>query len=121
MIQCETLVKVSDNSGAQIGSCIKVLNGAKFAGIGDVIVVAIKKSSPKMKVKSGDVYKAVVIRVKKNSRRIDGTFIGFGDNAVVLVNDKFELIGTRVFGGTSSSQLRSKGFNRILSLAEEVL
>ncbi|MBQ4874892.1 MAG: 50S ribosomal protein L14 [Rickettsiaceae bacterium H1] len=121
MIQCETLVKVADNSGAQEAGCIKVLSGKKSSGIGDVIVVSVRKAIPRGKVKAGQIYKAIVVRAKKKSKRSDHTYISFNDNAVVLVNDKFELIGSRVFGMVSGYQLRSKKFNRILSLAEEVL
>lgn len=121
MIQSETFVKVTDNSGAQEAVCIKVLGSAKSAGIGDVIVVAVKKAIPKGKVRVGEVCKAVVVRVRKITKRADGTYVGFNDNAVVFINDKMELIGTRVFGMISAPELRNKKFNRILSLAEEAL
>ncbi len=121
MIQCETMLAVADNSGAQKVACIRVLRGKKSATIGDVIIVAVKKALPKGKVKMGEVCKAVVVRVKKKVRCQSSAYISFNDNAVVIVNDKFELVGTRIFGTVSGAQLRDKKYNRILSLSEEVL
>ena len=121
MIQCETILKVGDNSGAQLACCIKVLGTKKKATVGDIIIVAVRKAIPGGKVKVGEIYKSVVIRVRKKIKRFDGSYISFSDNAVVFINDKLELIGSRVFGMVSGPQLRGKRFNRILSLAEEVL
>ena len=121
MIQCESSMKVADNSGAQEIVCIRVLGSAKSASIGCVVVVTVKKATPRGKVKSGEVHKAVIVRVKKKVRRQDGNYISFDDNAAVLINDKHEMIGTRVFGMVGGNELRGKKFSRILSLAEEVL
>ncbi len=121
MIQCESSMNVADNSGAQEIVCIRVLGGAKKAGVGCVIVVSVKKATPRGKVKAGEVHKAVIVRTKKKIRRKNGAYISFNDNAAVLINDKCEMIGTRVFGMISGSELRGKKFTRILSLAEEVL
>lgn len=121
MIICGSVVQVADNSGAQIVSCIKVLGSANCANIGDVIIVSIKKAIARGKVKAGDVCKGVVIRVKKKVMRCDGSYICFNNNALVLINDKYEVIGSRVFGMVAGYELRKRKFNRILSLAEEVL
>lgn len=122
MIQAETFLEAADNSGAKVLQCIKVLGGtrARYASLGDIIVVSVKEALPRSKVKKGDVYKAVVVRVKNNVRRNDGTYIRFDDNAAVLLNAQGEPIGTRVFGPVAR-ELRSKKFTRITSLAAEVL
>ncbi|MDO9264376.1 MAG: 50S ribosomal protein L14, partial [Desulfosalsimonadaceae bacterium] len=100
MIQTETRLSVADNSGAKQVYCIKVLGGSKrrYASVGDVIVVSIKEAIPNSKVKKGDVFKAVVVRTKKEIRRPDGTLIRFDDNSAVLINAQREPIGTRIFG-----------------------
>ena len=100
MIQMRTLLKVADNSGAKSVMCIKVLGGSKrrYAGIGDVIKVSIKEAAPRGRVKKGEVYNAVVVRTAHGLRRADGSAIKFDNNAAVLLNNKLEPIGTRIFG-----------------------
>ncbi|HNW82837.1 MAG TPA: 50S ribosomal protein L14 [bacterium] len=122
MIQEMTRLAVADNSGAKEVQCIKVYGGSKirYAGVGDVIVVAVKLAEPKGKVKKGDVKKAVIVRQAKEIRRDDGSYIRFDDNAVVIVDDAYEPVGTRVFGPVAR-ELRGKGFMKIVSLAPEVL
>jgi large subunit ribosomal protein L14 len=122
MIQTETKLSVADNSGAKLVECIKVLGGSKrkTASIGDVIVVSIKSAIPRGKVTKGSVHKAVVVRVKKEYSRADGTLIRFDSNAVVLLNAQKEPTGTRIFGPVPR-ELRSRGFMKIISLAPEVL
>tara|TARA_Y100000588_G_C13958694_1_gene797731 strand:+ start:46 stop:405 length:360 start_codon:yes stop_codon:yes gene_type:complete len=113
---------VADNSGARRLQCIKVLGGSKrkFASIGDIIVVSIKDAIPRGKVKKGDVYKAVVVRTKKDFNRQDGTVIRFDRNAAVLLDKQEELIATRIFGPVTR-ELRTKKFMKIISLAPEVI
>jgi large subunit ribosomal protein L14 len=122
MIQEMTRLAVADNSGAKEVQCIKVYGGSKirYAGVGDVIVVSVKVAEPRGKVKKGDVRKAVVVRQAKEIRRDDGSYIRFDDNAVVMIDDSYEPIGTRVFGPVAR-ELRVKGFMKIISLAPEVL
>lgn len=122
MIQMRTMLEVADNSGARQVMCIKVLGGTrrKYAGLGDVIVVSIKEASPLAKVKKGDVKKAVIVRIKKESRRQDGSYIKFDENAAVLINEQGEPIGTRIFGPVAR-ELRAKKFMKIISLAPEVI
>ena len=122
MIQQETRLTVADNTGAKEVLCIKVLGGCKkrYARVGDLIVVTIKKSIPSANLKKGEVHKAVVVRTKKESKRKDGSYIRFDDNAVVIVNDNKEPRGTRVFGPVAR-ELRERKFMKILSLAPEVL
>ena len=113
---------VADNSGARQIQCIKVLGGSKrrFASIGDIIVVSIKDAIPRGKVKKGEIFKAVVVRTKKERRRGDGSYIRFDDNAAVLIDGQQEPKGTRIFGPVAR-ELREKRFMKILSLAPEVL
>ena len=122
MIQQETRLKVADNSGAKEVLCIKVLGGLKrkYARLGDVIVVTVKKAIPGGVVKKGEVTKAVVVRTRKELRRKDGSYIRFDDNAAVLINAQKEPQGTRVFGPVAR-ELREKRFMKILSLAPEVI
>lgn len=122
MIQMETILDVADNSGAKQVKCIKVLGGSKrrYAYIGDIIVVAVQKADPRGKVKKGDVAKAVVVRTKKDTNRKDGSAIRFDANSAVLLDNKMQPIGTRIFGPVAR-ELRSKNFMRIVSLAPEVL
>ncbi len=122
MIQEMTRLNVADNSGAKEVQCIKVYGGSKirYAGVGDVIVVSVKVAEPKGKVKKGEVKKAVVVRQAKEIRRNDGSYIRFDDNAVVVIDEAYEPIGTRVFGPVAR-ELRAKGFMKIVSLAPEVL
>ena len=122
MIQQETRLKVADNSGAKELLCIKVLGGTrkKYAKLGDLIIVTVKKAIPGGVVKKGEVTKAVIVRTRKELRRKDGSYIRFDDNAAVLVNDNQEPQGTRVFGPVER-ELREKRFMKILSLAPEVI
>ena len=122
MIQTESNISVADNSGAKRVQCIKVLGGSKrrYASVGDVIVVSIKEAAPRGKVKKGDVHRAVVVRTRKEIRRVDGSAIRFDSNAAVLINKQEEPIGTRIFGPVTR-ELRGKKFMKIISLAPEVL
>lgn len=122
MIQQESRLKVADNSGAKEVLCIKVLGGSKrrYASIGDVIVVTVKDAMPSGNIKKGTVAKAVVVRTRKESRRKDGSYIRFDDNACVLLNPTGEMRGTRIFGPVSR-ELRDKQYMKIVSLAPEVL
>lgn len=123
MIQVESRLRVADNSGAKEILCIKVLGGSKirYGYVGDIIVASVKEAAPDGNVKKGTVVKAVIVRTAKESRRKDGTYIRFDDNAAVLLNkNNLEPIATRVFGPVSRD-LRSKGFLKICSMAPEVL
>lgn len=122
MIQVQSLVDVADNSGARHVMCIKVLGGSRrrYANIGDVIKVSIKEAIPRGKVKKGDVMNAVVVRTRKGVRRNDGSIIRFDSNAVVLLNNQLQPIGTRIFGPVTR-ELRTDNFMKIISLALEVL
>ncbi|SEL99836.1 LSU ribosomal protein L14P [Syntrophus gentianae] len=122
MIQMQTVLNVADNSGAKKVACIKVLGGSKrrYAGVGDVIVVAVKEAMPNSKVKKGDVMKAVIVRTAKEVRRPDGSYLKFDDNSAVLISNQMEPIGTRIFGPVAR-ELRAKQFMKIISLAPEVL
>ena len=122
MIQMQSNINVADNSGARKVQCIKVLGGSKkrFATIGDIVVVSIKDAIPRGKVKKGDVYKALIVRTKKDFKRIDGSIIRFDKNAAVILDKEEEPIGTRIFGPVTR-ELRTKKFMKIISLAPEVL
>ena len=122
MIQMRSVLDVADNSGARRAMCIKVLGGSRrrYASLGDIIVISVKEAVPGSKIKKGDVKKAVVVRVKKEVRRVDGTYIKFDVNAAVLINDQKEPIGTRIFGPVAR-ELRAKKFMKIVSLAPEVI
>ena len=122
MIQVQTELRVADNTGARIIECIKVLGGSKrrYASIGDTIVVSVKEAIPDGKVKKGTVHKAIVVRTKYPIFRNDGSKVKFDNNAVVLIDEKGEPLGTRIFGPVTR-ELRSKGQTKIISLAPEVL
>ena len=122
MIQMSTTLEVADNSGAKRVQCVKVLGGSRrrYARLGDVIVVSIKEALPGTKVKKGDTAKAVVVRVKDDVPRADGSFIRFDENSAVLINPQLEPIGTRIFGPVAR-ELRGKKFMKIISLAPEVI
>ncbi|MFL3023299.1 MAG: 50S ribosomal protein L14 [Methylophilaceae bacterium] len=122
MIQMQTRLEVADNTGARNVMCIKVLGGSKrrYASIGDVIKVTIKDAAPRGRVKKGEVYDAVVVRTAKGVRRTDGSLIKFDGNAAVLLNNKYEPIGTRIFGPVTR-ELRTERFMKIVSLAPEVI
>lgn len=122
MIQVQTILNIADNSGAKKAMCIKVLGGTKrkYASIGDVIVVAIKSATPGGKVKKGTVERAVIVRTHKEIRRADGSYIRFSDNAAVIIDEKHEPKGTRIFGPVAR-ELREHQYMKIVSLAPEVL
>ena len=122
MIQSFTRLKVADNSGAKEIMCIKVLGGSKrrYARVGDIIVASVKKALPDGKIKKGQVVKAVVVRTKKEFQRENGSLIRFDDNAAVIIDNKKEPIGTRIFGPIAR-EVRHRGFQKIVSLALEVL
>jgi len=122
MIQDMTRLRVADNTGAKTVMCIKVLGGSKrrYASVGDVIVVAVKTAAPKGVVKKKKVERAVIVRQVAPVRRRDGSYIRFDENAVVIINEQNQPKGTRVFGPVAR-ELRQKGFQKIISLAPEVL
>ena len=122
MIQTETRLKVADNTGARQVLCIGVLGGTRrrYASIGDIIVVTVKRAIPGGVVKKGDVTKAVVVRIAKQFHRADGTYVKFDENAAVILDDKNNPKGTRIFGPVGR-ELRDKNFLKIVSLAPEVL
>ena len=122
MIQIQTELTVADNTGAKRVECIKVLGGSKrrYASVGDIIVISVKDAIPNGKVKKGSVQKAVVVRTKYTMHRQDGSSVKFDNNAVVIIDDKGEPIGTRIFGPVTR-ELRLRGQMKIISLAPEVL
>jgi large subunit ribosomal protein L14 len=122
MIQMQTVLDVADNTGARSVMCIKVLGGSRrrYASVGDIIKVSIRDAAPRARVKKGDVYSAVVVRTAKGVRRPDGSLVKFDNNAAVLLNNKLEPIGTRIFGPVTR-ELRGERFMKIVSLAPEVL
>jgi large subunit ribosomal protein L14 len=122
MIQLRTMVNVADNSGARKLQCFHVMGGSyrRYASLGDIIVCSVVDALPNGAIKKGTVVKAVVVRVKRNLRRPDGSYVSFDDNAACLVDDKNEPKGTRVFGPVAR-ELRDKEFLKIVSLAPEVV
>jgi large subunit ribosomal protein L14 len=122
MIQQETRLKVADNTGAKEILCIRVMGGSRrrYAGIGDIIIATVKEATPGGVVKKGDVVKAVVVRTVNKTRRPDGSYIRFDENAAVIVKDDKTPTGTRIFG-PEARELRNKSFMKIVSLAPEVL
>ena len=122
MIQTESRLEVADNTGAREVLCIKVLGGSKrrYASVGDIIKVTVKDAAPRGRVKKGDIYNAVVVCTAKGVRRADGSLVKFDGNAAVLLNNKLEPIGTRIFGPVTR-ELRTERFMKIVSLAPEVL
>jgi large subunit ribosomal protein L14 len=122
MIQEYSKLNVADNSGARIVQCFRILGGTRrrYARIGDIIVVAVKDAIPGAAVKKSEVVKAVVVRTTRETRRKDGSYIRFSDNAAVIINDQNEPRGTRIFGPVAR-ELREKQFMKIISLAPEVL
>ena len=122
MIQMQSMLAVADNSGARKVQCIKVLGGSKrrYAGLGDVIVCSVKEAAPNGQVKKGDVVRCAIVRVKKEVRRKDGSYIKFDQNAAVLENADGSPRGTRIFGPVAR-ELRDKKFMKIVSLAPETL
>ncbi|MBN1241342.1 MAG: 50S ribosomal protein L14 [Spirochaetales bacterium] len=122
MIQVESFLNVADNSGAKVVQCIKVLGGTRrrYASIGDIVVVAVKQTIPNSAVKKGTIERAVVVRVHKEYRRPDGTYIRFDDNACVIIDANKNPKGKRIFGPVAR-ELREKDYMKIVSLAPEVL
>ncbi len=122
MIQQESILRITDNTGAKTALCIRVLGGSKrrYAGVGDVVVATIKDAIPNGAIKKGEVVEAVVVRTAKETRRKDGSYIRFEDNAAVLINQQGEPRGTRIFGPVGR-ELREKKYMKIVSLAPEVL
>jgi large subunit ribosomal protein L14 len=122
MIQQQTMLTISDNSGARRAMCIKVLGGTRrrYGSIGDIIVVAVKDALPGANVKKGEVARAVIVRTRKEIRRKDGSYIRFDQNAAVLIDKEKEPRGTRIFGPVAR-ELREKEFMKIVSLAPEVI
>ena len=122
MVQQESILKIADNSGARKALVIRVLGGSRrrYAGLGDVVVVTIKDAIPTGQVKKGEVAKAVIVRTAKESKRRDGSYIRFDENAAVLITDQNEPRATRIFGPVGR-ELREKRFMKIVSLAPEVI
>jgi large subunit ribosomal protein L14 len=124
MIQVQSRMKVADNSGAKDVMCIRVLGGYKkrYAHVGDIIIASVKSAAPHAPIKKGDIVKAVIVRTKKEIRRVDGSYLRFDDNACVVINDKEKKDpkGTRIFGPVAR-EIRRAGFIKIASLAPEVL
>lgn len=122
MIQHRTMLKVADNSGAKLVQCIKVLGGTRrrYARLGDIIVVTVKSSEPRKAVKKKDVVKAVIARQRNPYRREDGSYVRFDDNAVIIIDDKKEPKGGRIFGPVPR-ELQEKGYAKIISLASKVV
>jgi large subunit ribosomal protein L14 len=118
----QTWLDVADNTGAKLVQCIKVLGGThrRYAGLGDVIVVSVKKSMPGSELKQGSVAKGVIVRVKKNTRRADGSYVRFDQNALVIVDQDGNPKGTRIFGAVAR-ELRERNYMKIISLAQEVV
>jgi len=122
MIQMQTILDVADNTGAKSVRCIKVLGGSRrrYAGLGDIIVVSVQKAIPGSNLKSGTVVKGVVVRVRKATKRPDGSYVRFDRNAVVIVDNDGNPRGTRIFGAVAR-ELRDRRFMKIVSLASEVV
>ena len=122
MVQQQTILKVADNTGAKEIMCIRCLGGSyrKYARIGDIIVASVKTATPGREKKKGDVVKAVVVRTKKPTRRADGSYVRFDENAAVIIKEDGTPKGTRIFGPVAR-ELREKDYMKILSLAPEVL
>lgn len=122
MIQMQTYLDVADNTGAKQVQCIKVLGGTRrrYAHLGDVIVASVKKSIPGSEIKPGTIVRGVIVRVKKNTRRVDGSYVRFDRNALVLVDQDGNPRGTRIFGAVAR-ELRERNFMKIISLAQEVI
>lgn len=122
MIQAYTRLKVADNTGAKIIMCINIPGGSgrKYASLGDVIVASVKRAAPDAVVKEGDLVRAVIVRISKPKRRRDGSYIRFDDNAAVILTERNNPKGTRIFGSVAR-ELREKEFTKIISLAPEVI
>ncbi len=122
MIQMQTYLDVADNTGAKQAQCIKVLGGSsrRYASLGDVVVATVKKAIPGSELKKGTIIKGVIVRVRKNMRRSDGSYVRFDHNAMVVIDDEGNPKGTRIFGAVAR-ELRDRSFMKIISLAQEVV
>ncbi|MDH3004714.1 MAG: 50S ribosomal protein L14 [Candidatus Shikimatogenerans sp. JK-2022] len=121
MLQQESEIKITDNTGGKLALIIRILGGKKkYATIGDIIVVTIKKIFLKSNIKKGEKYKAIIVRVKRKIKRLDGSYISFDDNACILLNDNKEIKGTRIFGPVAK-ELRYKGYMKVISLSNYVV
>jgi large subunit ribosomal protein L14 len=122
MIQERSVLKVADNSGAKVVRCFRVLGGSKrrYAGVGDVIVASVQSAEPRKSVKKKDVVKVMVVRTKKALRRKDGSYVRFDENAVILIDAKKEPVATRIFGPLPR-ELKEKGFEKLMTMAEEIV
>jgi len=122
VIQMQTMLDVADNTGAKKAQCIKVLGGThrRYAGLGDVVVASVKKAMPGSEIKTGTIIKGVVVRVRKNTRREDGSYVRFDRNALVVIDAEGNPRGTRIFGAVAR-ELRDRNFMKIVSLAQEVV
>ncbi|AFP84014.1 50S ribosomal protein L14 [Candidatus Carsonella ruddii] len=122
MIQEQTLLKIIDNSGARVAKCIKILKGSKkiYAKIGDLIKVVVKNSNINSKIKKGQIFKAIIVRTKFPFKRNDGTSLSFNDNAIILLNNQNQMIGTRVFG-VLAKEIKNVYFNKLISLSNELV
>lgn len=122
MIQMQTMLDVADNTGAKRAMCIKVLGGThrRYAGLGDVVVASVKRSIPGSDVKPGTVIRGVIVRVKKSTRRADGSYVRFDRNALVIIDNDGNPKGTRIFGAVAR-ELRDRSYMKIVSLAQEVV
>jgi len=122
MLQERSIIKVADNSGARLVRCFRVLGGSRrrYAGIGDILIASVQVAEPRKAVKKKEIIRAVVIRQRKPIRRADGSYVRFDENAVVLIDEKHEPRGTRVFGPIPR-EIKEKGYDTIASLAEEIV
>jgi large subunit ribosomal protein L14 len=122
MIQERAILKVADNSGAKIVRCFRVLGATRrrYAGVGDIVIASVQVAEPRKPVKKKDIVKALIVRTKKELRRADGSYVRFDENAVVLVDAKKEVIATRVFG-PMPKELKAKGFDKLMTMAEEIV
>ena len=122
MIQERSVIKVADNSGAKVVRCFRVLGGTKrrYAGVGDVVVASVQSAEPRKSIKKKDVIKVLVVRTKNAIRRKDGSYVRFDENAVVVIDAKKEPVATRIFG-PMPRELKEKGFEKLMTMAEEIV
>ncbi|PIT92286.1 MAG: 50S ribosomal protein L14 [Candidatus Harrisonbacteria bacterium CG10_big_fil_rev_8_21_14_0_10_42_17] len=122
MLQERSVIKVADNSGAKVVQCFRILGGTRrrYARVGDILVASVKKAEPRKPIKKKDIVKAVVVRTRKEVRRLDGSYVRFDENAVVVVDDKKQPRATRVFG-PMPRELKERGFDAIMTLAQEIV
>ena len=122
MIQERSILKVADNSGAKIVRCFRILGGTRhhYAKVGDIIIASVQVAEPRKTIKKKDIVKALVVRSRQALRRADGSYVRFGENAVVLIDAKKELVATRVFG-PMPRELKARGFEKLITMAEELV